>query len=267
VRLLRPALSLVVLAACGSAWDGLWLFQLEEGATAKSSTTCDENFTHARCPEAPDTSEDGPWTVTEDVTITPGLATAEILEGDGGLLWLIWGDKIVPLQQEGGDLTGDFTGTTEGTHEASHEEGYDWSYSESSSTRIVVSLTKDGDTWTGTIREVVSSTASWSETDEWKPAKVGILDGQINDVFVDEHLEAQGGGDEGDTAGGGSGEGTRNTADADDCKGDTCTGHLETEIDLTRDVTAWRTRGEHDPGAGTYGGAATPPGGGWTIDL
>jgi hypothetical protein len=256
-RFLAPLL-LLSTACGGPSFDGLWLFQFEATPNVETDTTCDENFTDARCRRAEAGGEDGPWTVEQDGSLSDGLRFAEMVQGAGNTGWLVWDGLIIPVTRDGATIRGSYAGSTDTARTETHESGYRSSLVQVAETDVEVLLEPDADgAWAGEITRTSSSTTDWEESDEWDPQEVGRFSSTMT-VFTETLVASD---DEGETGGVGF---SGNRPESDDCGGNVCRGSLIEEGSLEIEVIALPTFGERDPGAGGYDAPLTPGGGNWS---
>lgn len=255
---LRVALPLALAACAGSTFDGLWLFQFAGDVDIEGSSTCEENFSNARCPRDETVTDDDEWTVELDANLSDGLRFAEIVEGTGNTGWLLWDGLIIPIRREGATIVGSYTGSTDSTRTETHESGYRFNITQVAETEVEVTLELDEDgTYAGTITRTSTSSTSWEESDEWDPDEVGRFSSAM-EAFTDglestEEEEDTGFGD----------DFTGNDPETDDCASNFCRGSRVAETAVELEVRALPTVGERDPGAGDYEQPVTPPGGVW----
>lgn len=251
-----PPLLLLVTACGGPSLDGLWLFQYEGLPDVEADSTCDENFTDARCPRADTTGTDGPWTVEQDGDLSDGLKFAELVQGSGNAGWLVWEGLIIPVQRDGAVLAGSYAGSTDTVRTETHESGYRTSRIQVAETEVEIALELDADGfYAGTITRTATSTTEWEESDEWDPQEVDRF-GSAMDEFTDDLVPSDG---EDPDAGSFFG----NQPENDDCGGNVCRGSLIVESTTEVEVRASPTLGERDPGSGSYDSPNTPPGATW----
>lgn len=165
MRNLGVILAIVLSTACGNGSKQLLISMPDQPDVECENEVSDFNFIGAHVPtdDTPDTGT-GNWTYEEDITYSPALTIAEILESKDGPL-LVFGDSIFPGTKDGGKYTFTWEVFTDG--DSSEAYLTDYKYGQEGHDGTKQTLVIDVGEGTGTWSIDVSSTMAYVETDEW----------------------------------------------------------------------------------------------------
>ncbi len=175
-----------LVAGCAPAeedlWTavGVWLLQLTVPTGGSCSDGVSHNFLDGYTPDGA-TSD---WSVTDDAALSDALQFGQIsLFDDGTSGVLVVGTAVYPgARQDDGTWIFGWTGSEVSDHVENFDSGtYASTVHVDESSTVSWALTFDPLTATvsGTRDESAQSVTTWTETDEWDPAEVGLQMGTI----------------------------------------------------------------------------------------
>lgn len=245
------SLPLILLAACGADDPtGIWLFQ---SPLSEVESTCDtthgENYVYGQWPEDDDGSIQSDWTYTEENSFGDELAFAQIETMGKDEAIILLGDTVVPGTWDKNNQQWVFTWADEQSSEdgEAHSAGYSFLLEEQSSATLELRF---GVIEPGYARGQISNSSvgrtTWTETDVWDAATVGVSYSQIPSTT---YLE---GTDESVTS-------VDNAPTSSDCEDSECNLWFQTTCAQDDDFTATLTGYEED-GTFDYLQYASQPG-------
>ncbi len=180
---MRLVLAFSLLPACGTDPSGIWLLQ---SPVADIETVCDsqhgENYVYGQWPPEDEESTQTEWTYVEEATFGDELIFAQIETMGRDEAVLLLGDTVIPGLWNKQNQQWIFSWADEESAEDSetHSAGYTWTAMEQSSATLEVrfSLLED-DYASGQIANSSVGRTTWTETDVWDAATVGVSYSQI----------------------------------------------------------------------------------------
>ncbi len=159
--------------------EGVWVFFVDADYDTTSDSDCSENYNDADCP-ASISDEDSPWTFESTEEQDTDTFVAQIVGIGGGQAIMFVNDLILTGEKnDSGNWLFIYEDFQNVDNNSSHEAGYSFKQSEESSDVLSFSLEQKRGSFTGSMELTSQATMSWSESDVWNSAEVGMSSSQI----------------------------------------------------------------------------------------
>lgn len=250
---MRYGFPALLLTACGGGLepDGVWLIRAPaDGGSTDCSVQTGENFLRGDWPAEEEETEDTEWSYEDEDTYGDELFFAQIETVGEDEAVLVLGTTVAPGAWDPQTESWLFSWTDEERHASAetHEAGYTYGEVEDSSYSLELSLLLlDEDHAQGTLSTRSVGRTTWTETDAWDSATVGVSYGQIPASTYLEPVD--------DTL-----PSVENAPDSTDCEAAECALWFQTTCGVDDDFTATRA-GYEDEDVYAYLQYATQPGG------
>jgi hypothetical protein len=166
----------------GVQWEGVWFVEMPLMDPSACDFGGDENYQNAEFPDV-DVPVDGPWTYTDEGEFSPSAFMIQIMKGKKGEMFVVIGDRVFPAIADSKTLIASWEGITDDAHTEEHEAGYDFTETILNHTNETITLSKVGPEFKGVWDIESTASTSWTETDQWKQAQVGLTYSQIPSTF------------------------------------------------------------------------------------
>ena len=170
----------LLLLGCPAAVeaDGIWYFVWEAPEPPICTESVDENYLDGAIPPPEDLPEN-PWTFTDDGAVSSGSFFGQIVTLEGGTPLLIIDDSVLEGAGDALEWTFSWDAFEQDGETQAHDAGYRYSELTYDSASTVITMTISGAAATGTMTNSEVFEESWTETDEWDAAEVGVAYSKI----------------------------------------------------------------------------------------